>query len=210
MKGNTVKVWWENGRRLAQSQKVARVYFGEQPTEAPIIELPDGLPNPPAGFSEDPGIYRRGQVITGRRRPTWGIQDPKWASHRWRGGGCIPWDLLHVWLSQRQQDGWYRQVKCPYCGAGVGVSCVGRRILYGMQEEEGQPKVCQSSVSYHHQLRKKSVLYYTVQFDRQLVPDWVWWASHAVGEDPDALLTCLSDVRGAAWAIDYVSRLKEQ
>ncbi len=207
-KGNIVKVWHEGGKRLAQAQLQVKKPGDKEFREAEVYELPEGMPDPFTKFDRDPGYAARDRDVSVPRRPTWGVSEPQHAIRRWKHRKRPNHaNLWRDWFSSRQEAAWQRQVVCPYCGAGVGEPCVARTHYYGKIDKMGFPVVKQSVAVYYHKPRQNRVHEYTSRIDWRMFPGWLYWSSHQTGEDPDALLTALADVRGLEWALDYTDRL---
>jgi hypothetical protein len=173
------------------------------------VELPPDMPSPPDEVYSDPGMGRGGdQYLRGPRRPT-ELHETEWAVKKWNWKGM--WmthppgiGKLHLWFSKPQVNLWERQVKCPYCGVGVGVSCVGRSFRLGEEDEQGFPKINQTQVFYTHQRRVRLVWDHTVSVPWEILPDWIWWATKAIGQDEAALHIAMSNVRSEEFTARYM------
>lgn len=177
------------------------------------LDLPLDLPFPPENIDQDPGMRDRRYHLEGSRRPCGRLHPPKWAARVWtERNGSLSQEyrgaLNALWLSAPQCLLWLRQVHCEYCGAGVGVPCIARSVRWGTVGLDGLPQSSSRPIEdRHHAARQKATNRLAWKVPAALFPSWVWWATHAIGQDDEALVLALNVVRGTKWTADYLGSL---
>jgi hypothetical protein len=175
-------------------------------------DLPFDLPLPPEEPIEpDPGMRVRKYRLDGPRRPCGTLVKAKWAAHIWSGSydTSVRWRCLSRWLSEPQLGLWARQYTCDYCGAGIGLPCVARRIQWGVVADDGLPVSSARVVEYHHRKRMDRAWGAASRLPREAFPSWVWWSTHAIGQDKHALRKALEAVREPEWVERYLQSRRD-